>query len=266
VLDRSGRAKTAAASQPKAKPQPKPEPPTKAKAPAPKPKPEEPKSSKPIQIDMDETDAAYRELRTAGRRGDSLFGRVNQRFQEVLHTNRGPAKMRDPVVETEGRPEMTADDIAMRRARTVKTQRMVVPEGVIIGGSLSSGSETEISGRVEGDVNVNGRLYLGKSALVTGSVEATSCKIDGLVEGRVNCAEELDIGETGRLNADSQAGKRVVLAGHVTGNVTTGGVAVLSRSAQLDGNIRARSIVVDEGAIFNGGCTMRPPAQREIEV
>ena len=215
---------------------------------------------------MDETDAAYHELRTAGRRGDSILGRVNQRFQEVLHTNRGPAKMRDPVAETQGRPEVTADDLAMRRARTVKAQRMIVPEGVIIGGSLSSGSETEISGRIEGDVNVNGRLYLGKSALVTGSVEATSCKIDGLVEGRVHCAEELDLGETGRLNADSQAGKRVMISGHVTGNVTTGGVVILGRSSNLDGNIRARSIVMDDGAVFNGDCTMRPPAQREIDV
>lgn len=259
MLDRSGRAKTAAASTPKAAPQVKRESTTAPTA-------EEPKAAKPIQIDMDETDAAYHELRTAGRRGDSIFGRVNQRFQEALHTNRGPAKMRDPVVETEGRPEMTADDLAMRRARTVKAQRMVVPEGVIIGGSLSSGSETEISGRVEGDVNVNGRLYLGKSALVTGDIEATSCKIDGLVEGRVRCTDELDLGETGRLKADSQAGKRVILAGHATGNVTTGGVAILGHSAQLDGNIRARAIVMDEGAIFNGDCAMRPPAQREIDV
>jgi len=258
VLDRSGRTKIAETSSPKSAPQ--------AKREATTPKPAEPKPKKPLQIDMDETDAAYNELRTAGRRGDTILGRVNQRFQEVLHTNRGPAKMRDSVVETQGRPEVTADDLAMRRARTVKAQRMIVPEGVIIGGSLSSGSETEISGRVEGDVNVNGRLYLGKSALVTGSIEATSCKIDGLVEGRVSCAEELDLGETGRLNADSQAGKRVVLAGHVTGNVTTGGVAILGRGANLSGNIRARAIVMDDGAVFNGECTMRPPAQREIDV
>ncbi len=254
MLDRSGRTKTEAASTPQQKPQSEPE------------EDKKPQSVKPLQIDMDETDAAYHELRTAGRRGETIFGRVNQRFQEVLHTNRGPAKMRDSVVETAGRPEVTADDLSMRRARTVKAQRMVVPEGVIIGGSLSSGSETEISGRVEGDVNVNGRLYLGKSALVTGSIEATSCKIDGLVEGQVHCAEELDLGETGRLNADLQAGKRIVLGGHVAGNITTGGVAILGRSASVDGNIRARAIVIDEGAVFNGDCTMRAPAQREIDV
>jgi cytoskeletal protein CcmA (bactofilin family) len=115
-------------------------------------------------------------------------------------------------------------------------------------------------------VSVEGRLYLGKSALVTGNVEATSCKIDGLVEGRVNCAEELDLGESGRLNADSQAGKRILISGHVRGNITTGGVVRLGRTANLDGDIRARAIVVDEGAIYNGGCTMRPPAQRELDV
>jgi cytoskeletal protein CcmA (bactofilin family) len=157
---------------------------------------------------------------------------------------------------------VSADDLAIRRARTVKLQRMVVPEGVIIEGSLTSGSETDISGRIEGDVNVEGRLHLGPSALVTGNVRATSCLVEGLVEGKVECAQELELGRTGRLNADAMGGKEVTLAGQVFGSVMTGGVARLRATAKISGNIRARRIVIEDGAVFNGTCTMRAPAQR----
>jgi len=190
------------------------------------------------------------------------LGRWNQLLQEILSTNRGPARVRSAADEAGESPDVTADDLAIRRAKTVKPQRMVVPEGVIIEGNMTSGSETEISGRIEGDVTVDGVLYLGASALVTGNVRATSCKVDGLVEGRVECSEELELGRTGRLNADAMAGKEMNLGGQVFGSISTGGVARLRPTAKLSGNIKARRIVIDEGAVFNGSCTMRPPAQR----
>jgi cytoskeletal protein CcmA (bactofilin family) len=139
---------------------------------------------------------------------------------------------------------------------------MIVPEGVIIEGNMTSGSETEISGRIEGDVTVDGRLYLGASALITGNVRATSCVIEGLVEGKVECSEDLELGRTGRLNADAMAGKEINLGGQVFGSISTGGVARLRTTARLTGNIRSRRIVIDEGAVFNGTCTMRTPSQR----
>ena len=108
----------------------------------------------------------YEDLADASKGRGGLFGRVNQAFQEALTSSRG-TRERSPVEEAGDDPNVTADDLAIRRAKTVKPQRMIVPEGVIIDGSMTSGSETEISGRVEGDVTVEGRLYLGASALVS---------------------------------------------------------------------------------------------------
>ena len=64
------------------------------------------------------------------------------------------------------------------------------------------------------------------------------------------------------MNCDTMAGKRITLAGQVFGNVATGGILRLVSSSKLTGNIRARRLIIEEGAMFNGGCTMRPPAQR----
>ncbi|MBM3289879.1 MAG: polymer-forming cytoskeletal protein [Candidatus Hydrogenedentes bacterium] len=216
---------------------------------------------KPVEPPVEDAPDTYEALEKAGKR-DSIFGRLFHTIDDKIATNRGPARVRSAAEEAGESPNVTADDLAIRRAKNVKPQRMVVPEGVIIQGNMSSGSETEISGRIEGDVSVDGRLYLGASALVTGNVRATSCLVEGLVEGKVECSEDLELGRTGRLNADALAGKEINLGGQVFGNISTGGVARLHSTARLTGNIRSRRIVIDDGAVFNGTCTMRTPSQR----
>ncbi|MCL4695270.1 MAG: polymer-forming cytoskeletal protein [Candidatus Hydrogenedentes bacterium] len=223
----------------------------------PNPSTPQPKPAPPPQQIPD----TYEALEEAGKSG-GLFGRMNQAFQEALHTSRGPGRTRDAVEEAGDSPSVTADDLAIRRARNVKLQRMVVPEGVIIEGNMTSGSETEIAGKIEGNVTVEGRLYLAPSALVSGNVRATSCRVDGLVEGRVECTQELELGKTGRLSADALGGKEVIIGGQIFGDVSTGGVARLLATAKVNGNIRTRRVVIEEGALFNGSCTMRTPAQR----
>lgn len=216
---------------------------------------------KPVEPPVQDAPDTYEALEKAGKK-DSILGRWLHTIDDKLTTNRGPARVRSAAEEAGESPNVTADDLAIRRAKTVKPVRMVVPEGVIIEGNMTSGSETEISGRIEGNVTVEGRLYLGASALITGNVRATSCVVEGLVEGKVECSEDLELGRTGRLNADAMAGKEMNLGGQVFGNISTGGVARLRSTARLTGNIRTRRIVIDEGALFNGTCTMRTPSQR----
>lgn len=210
----------------------------------------------------------FEKINRAGRRGN-LLGKVNQRFQEALQTNRGDERVRDVARETTNDPGVSADDLAMKRAKSVKAQRMIVPEGVIIEGALSSGSETEIEGRIDGNVTVDGHLYLGRSALVSGNVRASNCKLDGLVEGRMDCANELELGQTGRLNADVMAGKSMELSGQVNGNVTCGGSLRILAGADVRGDVRSRVFYLEEGGIFNGTCSIgnkpKPPAARAPE-
>ncbi len=208
-----------------------------------------------------ETDP-YGELQKA-RRG-SLFERMNQAFQDALQTSRGPSRVRAPIQELEQTPgtTTTADDLAIRRARTVRAQKMTVPEGVIIDGSLISNAETEIAGRIDGDVTVEGNLLLEASALVSGNVKASSCRVDGLVEGKMECTQDVELGEHGKLNADVIAGKRVSIAGQVMGNILSGGLVRLTATSKVIGDIRANSLIIEEGALFNGSCTMRPVQRR----
>ncbi len=221
---------------------------------------------KPLNLELDtpssgDTPDTFDDLDQAGKK--SLLGKVNAAFQGALQTSRGTDRTRDAVAEAGNDPRVTADDLAIRRAKNVSAKRMVIPEGVIIEGSLTSGSETEISGRIEGNVTVDGRLYLGASALITGDVRAVVCRIDGLVDGKVECSEELTLGKTGRLNGDLLCGKAIHVGGQVFGNASTSGVLHLAETAQLVGDIRVRKFIMEAGGTFNGQCAMRTPAQRK---
>ncbi len=178
------------------------------------------------------------------------------RFQDAIQTSRGDER---GATESPMATPANTDDLAMRRAKSARTQRMIVPEGVVIEGSFSSGSDTDIAGRVNGDVSVESKLLLGPSATVTGNVRAAMCSLEGLVEGHIECGVELELSATGRLNADAIAGKKMTVAGEIHGNVTCGGTLRLVSSAKVTGNIRARVIVIEEGAVFNGTCSMSAP-------
>jgi cytoskeletal protein CcmA (bactofilin family) len=212
--------------------------------------------AQPAELDLD---ADFGDMQQAGKKG--LFGRLGTSLNDALQTSRGDRR-RDVVEELATTAASNADDLAIRRAKTVVMQKMIIPEGVIIEGNLTGGSETEIGGRIEGNIVVDGRLYLGPSALVSGNVRAGSCRIEGLVEGKVECSEELELGKSGRLNGDVHVAKRINFAGQVYGNVTTQGMLRLAEGSTVTGDVRARSLVIEEGASLNGQCAMRPAGER----
>jgi len=208
---------------------------------------------------------SYEALQAAGEKSGGFMNRWNQALQDAIHSGRAENRTSNARQEGRDNPNVTADDLALRRARYVKSAQMIIPEGVIIQGSLTSGSQSEIFGRVEGDVNVEGDLLLGGSALISGNVRTRRCKVEGMVEGKVECAETLELGQGGRLNSDVMAGKVFTVAGQVFGSVTCAGLLKLTATAQVTGDVRCRRLLIEEGATLNGACAMRAPAERPEE-
>jgi cytoskeletal protein CcmA (bactofilin family) len=187
---------------------------------------------------------------TESRKG--LFSRFNRRVSEAIETGRGEAAGEESV----GLSLAPSEALATRRGRPSVGGRMVIPEGATVHGAITSHSETEIAGRVEGDVTVEGRLLLLPTALIAGNVKASSVRNEGLIEGNTDCPQELELAESGRCNGDIHAGTRVSVSGQVFGNIATEGAAVLADTAKVNGNIQTRQLVITEGAAFNGTCKM----------
>jgi len=98
--------------------------------------------------------------------------------------------------------------------------------------------------------------FLGKGTKVSGKLvfEGTG-RIEGQVDGEIAAQDVLTVGAGALVNAKI-AGTTVVVEGQVTGDVTARQRLELRASARVNGNVTTPSLVVQEGAVLNGQCTM----------
>lgn len=100
------------------------------------------------------------------------------------------------------------------------------------------------------------QAHLGKGSKVEGKLTFEgSVRIDGCVDGEIQAQEAVIIGESAVLNAQVTAGT-VILNGKLTGDVTARKRVELRAPARLMGNISTPCLVIHEGVIFEGRCTM----------
>src|SRR5512143_1882849 len=105
-----------------------------------------------------------------------------------------------------------------------------------------------------GGSNLNAFLGEGTNFKGTLTFEGT-VRIDGRLEGEIFTKDTLVIGEGAQVHATIHAGV-LVLSGTVYGNITAEKKIEIHPSGQLYGNITTPSLVIEEGVIFEGTCTM----------
>ena len=111
---------------------------------------------------------------------------------------------------------------ARGRAANPAEQHNLIGRSTVLQGTLRSNGNVNISGTVEGNVEVEGRTMVMAGGVVEGEVSSTSAEIGGTVNGRVSVRERL----------------------------------VLKSTAVVEGDIRTGKLVVEDGAQFNGKCEM----------
>ena len=89
----------------------------------------------------------------------------------------------------------------------------------------------------------------------TGSLMEGAGRIEGHVEGEITAENTLTIGESAVVQA-RVSGTTVVIEGQVVGDVVARQRLELRASARVRGNVTAPSLVVHEGALLDGQCSM----------
>jgi cytoskeletal protein CcmA (bactofilin family) len=99
----------------------------------------------------------------------------------------------------------------------------------------------------------NSSARIGKTIVICGEVKGKEDLIvDGRVEGTVNLDDcRLTIGPNAEVAADLTA-RDVLVLGKVQGNVTATGRVELRSGCQLEGDIRAMRLAVEDNAVFHG--------------
>lgn len=104
---------------------------------------------------------------------------------------------------------------------------------------------------------------IGEEAYFHGVLSAKgSLRIEGVVEGDITDAVSVEIGKKGRVKGNIAA-ETLSIAGAVEGDVVvTRSVEILAQ-ARLSGNLRTPRLRIEEGAVFDGACTMAAASQED---
>ena len=109
---------------------------------------------------------------------------------------------------------------------------------------------------------------IGAEMTVEGAkITGTGCiRIDGTLIGEIDINGNVILGETGKIIGDITV-NHALIAGEMKGNAICRDKVHLPPSAKMTGNIKSASLVVDEGATFNGLSEMsiRDSGVRESE-
>lgn len=98
---------------------------------------------------------------------------------------------------------------------------------------------------------------IGRDTTITGTLDVKgSLRVDGSVNGKINCSDCVTIGTTGKVEAEVESATAIV-AGHMSGNIVTTDKIELQANCHMDGDLRTKSLVIEEGAVFCGACNMK---------
>ena len=94
--------------------------------------------------------------------------------------------------------------------------------GSKIVGNITADSDFRIDGLIEGDLNCTGKVVIGEAGRIKGMVTCANAEILGLMEGKINCSQQLNLRASGRIIGD----------------------------------VHTKTLIVEPGAQFNGTCSM----------
>lgn len=130
----------------------------------------------------------------------------------------------------------------------------VITKGTIINGGISSDGSLEVMGTITGDVECLGKLsIIGK---VSGNAIASEIFVNtSRLEGNLSSEGTVKIG-VGTIVVGDIVGSSAVIAGAIKGDIDINGPVVVDSTAIVRGNIKAKSIQVNNGAVVDGYCSL----------
>jgi len=101
-----------------------------------------------------------------------------------------------------------------------------------------------------------GTSILAQGCVFRGEVEIQGIfRVEGEFEGTIRTPEQLVVGKTGIVKGDIYV-KTAVVGGRILGNINAETKIELQSGSHVEGDIRTRRLVIDEGVFFEGSCSM----------
>ena len=103
------------------------------------------------------------------------------------------------------------------------SQQNLIAQGTTITGDIISEGDFRIEGNIQGNLKTPGKVVIGKTGVINGTLKAANSDIEGKFSGKLIISDTLS----------------------------------LKSSAQVEGEVEVGKLAVEPGATFNATCTMK---------
>lgn len=129
-----------------------------------------------------------------------------------------------------------------------------ITKGTTINGSINSDCSLDVMGTINGDIECLGKLTI--SGKVTGNSVAAEVFVNtDRLEGNITSEGCVKIG-LGTVVLGDIIATSGVIAGAVKGEIDINGPVVLDSTAIIKGNVKAKSVQMNNGAVLEGFCSL----------
>ncbi|MBQ3105186.1 MAG: polymer-forming cytoskeletal protein [Lachnospiraceae bacterium] len=125
--------------------------------------------------------------------------------------------------------------------------------GMSINGDITSQGSLDLVGSVHGNISVMGKLNV--TGIIEGNSEASEIYAESAkITGEIRSMGSVKIGQSTVIIGDIFA-TSAVIAGAVKGDIDVKGPVILDASAIVMGNIKSKSVQINNGAVIEGMCS-----------
>ena len=118
---------------------------------------------------------------------------------------------------------MFSDNKKDKRMEENKSNQNLIAQGTKITGDFISEGDFRIDGTIEGNVKTSGKIVVGKSGFIKGTLQGTDAYFEGKFSGKLALS----------------------------------GILTLKSTAHIDGEVIVGKLAVEPGASFNVTCAMK---------
>ncbi len=172
---------------------------------------------------------------------------------EEITENEENAEVQEEEAEVEETQYMGMETEESAISGDVAEETAGITAGMKIRGDISSQGSLDVIGAIEGNIDILGKLN------ITGTIDGASKAADVYAEkarinGDVHSSASIKIGQNSIIIGNIYASSAVI-AGAVKGDIDVKGPVILDTSAIVMGNIKSKSVQINNGAVIEGLCS-----------
>ena len=128
-----------------------------------------------------------------------------------------------------------------------------ITAGMVVNGDITSQGSLELVGAVHGNINVSGKMSI--TGVIEGNSQAAEIYAESAkITGEVRSLGTVKVGQETVIIGDIYA-TSAVIAGAVKGDIDVHGPVILDTTAIVMGNIKSKSVQINNGAVIEGMCS-----------